>query len=340
MPIPLIPIIAAVVLGGGGLALGANGVKKSIKANKKAKEAQSRDAANQERLENKNFQCCRTMDSLGKTEMEILHKFLTFSDLMEHIQNKPKFEELVLDDVKIPKFTMEEIQKTAKGAELILGAAGGAAVGTLGGFAASGATTAAVMTFGTASTGTAISSLSGAAATNATLAALGGGPLAAGGGGVLGGTIVLGAVAAGVGILIGGVIFKVAGESLSKKSEKTWNQMLENEKQINKICKYLSELEKTSDSFKDALIRTNFFFQTHLDKFRTIVNSHNEKQIDWNSLTNEDQMTIKNTVLLVSVLFNMCKVKIVKGSDYEKQINYVDIENAKEKANKVINNVS
>lgn len=336
MPIPLIPIIAAVVLGGGGLALGANGVKKSIKANKKAKEAQSRDAANQERLENKNIQCCRTMDTLGETEMEILQKFLTFSDLMEHIQNKPKFEELVLDDVKIPKFTMEEIKETAKGAELILGAAGGAAMGTLGGFAASGATTAAVMTFGTASTGTAISSLSGAAATNATLAALGGGPLAAGGSGVLGGTIVLGAVAAGVGILIGGVIFKVAGESLSKKSEKTWDQMLDNELKINMICKYLSDLQKTANDYRETLIKIYLIFTTHLTKFQKIVDYNRVKPIDWNSLTEEEQLTIKNTVLLVSVLYNMCKVKMVKGTDEEKQVNTEDIENAKMEAGKVI----
>lgn len=56
----------------------------------------------------------------------------------------------------------------------MVGGLGGALLGTAGGFAASGATTAAVMALGTASTGTAISTLSGAAATNATLAALGG----------------------------------------------------------------------------------------------------------------------------------------------------------------------
>ena len=47
------------------------------------------------------------------------------------------------------------------------------------------------MKIGAASTGTLISTLSGAAASNATLAWLGGGSLAAGGGGIAAGTMVL-----------------------------------------------------------------------------------------------------------------------------------------------------
>ena len=70
-----------------------------------------------------------------------------------------------------------------------------------------------VATVGTASTGTAISSLSGVAATNATLAWLGGGTLAAGGLGMAGGAIVLGA------ICIGGAVG--AGRLYIKWSEKS-----------------------------------------------------------------------------------------------------------------------
>lgn len=340
MPIPLIPIIAAAIAAGGGTFLGTKGAVKSTKSAKKAKKAQERDAANQEKLKKKNLDCCSTMDCLGKTEMEILQRFSVFSDLMEHIQNKPKFENLALNDIKIPTFTLEEVRETAMGAEMILGGASGAAVGTLGGFAASGATTAAVMAFGTASTGTAISTLSGAAATNATLAALGGGALAAGGGGIAAGQIVLGAVSAGVGILIGGVIFTVVGNSLSKKAEKIWTQMLENESKINKICNYLFDLQNTAEDYRNVLIKTDSIFTSHLSKFRKLVDSHGEKQIDWYSLTNEEQLSIKNTVLLVAVLYNMCKVKLVKGSDDEKQVNREDIEVAKEKANRVVSSIS
>lgn len=72
---------------------------------------------------------------------------------------------------------LDKSESVAVGAGVLLGGLGGAAVGIAGAFAASGATTSAVMALGTASTGTAISSLSGIAATNTTLAALGGGAL-------------------------------------------------------------------------------------------------------------------------------------------------------------------
>lgn len=63
------------------------------------------------------------------------------------------------------------------------------------------------MALGTASTGTAIGGLSGVAATNATLAWLGGGSLAAGGGGMALGSMVLGGIIAGPALLIAGGIF-------------------------------------------------------------------------------------------------------------------------------------
>ena len=71
--------------------------------------------------------------------------------------------------------------------------------GTAAGATAAVGTAKVVAAVGTASTTTAISQLSGAAATKATLAWLGGGALAAGGGGIALGTVVLTAIATGVG---------------------------------------------------------------------------------------------------------------------------------------------
>jgi hypothetical protein len=79
--------------------------------------------------------------------------------------------------------------------------------------------------FGTASTGTAISGLSGAAAWNATLAWLGGGSLAAGGGGMALGSLVLGGITVGPALAIGGFM-------LANKAEKALTQALEYEEQV------------------------------------------------------------------------------------------------------------
>ncbi|HYX14749.1 MAG TPA: hypothetical protein VE944_10350 [Nostoc sp.] len=73
---------------------------------------------------------------------------------------------------------------------------------------------------GVASTGTLIGGLSGAAAWNATLAWLGGGSLAAGGGGMALGSLVLGGITVGPAVLIGGFVLAGEGEkALTKASE-------------------------------------------------------------------------------------------------------------------------
>lgn len=90
---------------------------------------------------------------------------------------------------------------------------------------------------GVASTGTAISGLSGAAATNATLAWLGGGSLAAGGGGMFVGSIVLGGITVGPALMIGGFVFASQGEKALTKAR-------EYEAKVNKAT---AEIDGVSD---------------------------------------------------------------------------------------------
>lgn len=85
------------------------------------------------------------------------------------------------------------------------------------------------MMLATASTGTAISSLSGVAATNATLAWLGGGSLAAGGGGMALGTAVLGGILAGPALAIFGHI-------MGNKGEEALNNARSNREQARTIA--------------------------------------------------------------------------------------------------------
>ena len=101
------------------------------------------------------------------------------------------------DACEFAKAELEAAKKSALGAGA--GAAAGAAIVSVAPAAAMWIAT----TFGTASTGTAISALSGAAATNAALAWLGGGALAAGGGGMSAGTALL-AMAGPVGWAVAG----------------------------------------------------------------------------------------------------------------------------------------
>lgn len=322
MPLPLILGIGAAVAGLAGVGSGIHGGVKMKEANDTMKSAQSRHEQNQKKLEKQNNITNTDMDRLGETELSILKSFEEFSDVFEKIQNRPDFAEYVKDDVSIPKFDADELKKVSTGAGVLLGGLGGAALGTAGGFAAAGATTAAVMALGTASTGTAIATLSGAAATNATLAALGGGALAAGGGGIALGTTILGATTLGVGLLVGGVIFNITGKGLSNKADEAYSQMLKAEKEIDKICTYLKDLSSIADKFRASLNKVNQIYTRHFDQLVKIVEV--EQKTDWNDFSDGEKLWTENTVLLVGLLYKMCKVQLVTKAEKEGELNTIN----------------
>lgn len=328
MPLPLIIGVGAAIAGLVGAGAGVKGGVEMYDANEKMKKAEARHKSNNERLEAKNKASSELLDSIGKTEMESLSSFSNFSDLIEKLQNRPDFKNIDKESNGIPNYTIEELKKVSVGAGLLLGGLTGAGLGVAGGFAAAGATTSAVMAFGAASTGTAISSLSGVAATNATLAALGGGSLAAGGGGMALGTVVLGGATLGVGLLVGGIIFSIAGSKLSKKADEAYSQMEKEEAEINRICDYLSSLKKTAIDFFDVLKKCKECYDQIFKQMEQIVYSHITLKgiVDWNNLSEEHKLIVEKTSICVGLLYNMCKVKLVKKADNKDGLNSVNSE--------------
>ena len=339
MPLPLILGIGAAVAGVAGVGSGIHGAVKMKEANDTMKSADSRHKKNLARFESQSEITNSDMDELGSLELEILKSFEDFSNVIEKIKNRPQFKAYSKDGVTIPEYNGEKLKEVSVGAGVLLGGIGGAAVGTAGGFAAAGATTAAVMALGTASTGTAIASLSGAAATNSTLAALGGGALAAGGGGIALGTTVLGAATLGVGLLVGGVIFNITGSSLSDKADEAWEQMNKAEKEIDRICAYLRELSKVAIKYRMSLSSVNKIYKSHLNCLREVVNVRNKK--DWHEFTAEERLSTENTVLLVGLLYDMCKVQLVEKAKREGDLNTIHhekIDDSIEKAERFLRN--
>lgn len=129
-------------------------------------------------------------------------------------------------------------------------------------------------TFGTASTGTAIASLSGAAATNAALAWLGGGTLAAGGGGMVAGNAFL-ALAGPVGwgiagtMVIGGGIFaSIKNKGLAEKADKIANELICKESDLQLKYKKLIMLCIETEKLRSALdltLMVNTYPNNYLD---------------------------------------------------------------------------
>ena len=341
MPLPFIIAGLAAAAGVAGVGSGIHGAAKMKEANDTMKAAERKHKQNIEYFENESEKTNKRMDKLGELELKILNDFKVFSDAIEKIQNRPEFKEYKIGGVALPKYNKEELNKVSVGAGVLLGGIGGAAVGTAGGFAAAGATTSAVMALGTASTGTAIASLSGAAATNATLAALGGGAVAAGGGGIALGTSILGAATLGVGLLVGGVIFSATGSKLSDKADEAWEQMEKAEKTINKICEYLLDLRKMAGRYINSLEKVYALYGQNFQKVYNTV--YTMGKVDWNEFTEEEKLATQNSVLLVGLLYKMCKVNLVKkaaNEDEMNSVNKIEVESNMQHAQKVMNDIA
>lgn len=333
MSISILLLGASALAGAAGVGGIAKGGSQVLKANSTMKELQVQHQQNLARLEKRNKECVRDMDKLGRKELEILKSFQEFSTVFEKIKNRPEFAKIQKQGICLPQYDGEELKKASVGANTLLGGLDGAAAGTAGGFAASGAATAVVMALGTASTGVPIASLSGAAATNATLAALGGGSLAAGGGGMALGTTVLGAATLGVGLLIGGVIFGITGGKISSDAKKAQKEIEKETQQTEEICNYLLDLQGTANRYGRKLDEVGSMYHEHMEKLKWMVVM--QGRADWDWYTEPEKQLVNNTALLVKLLYDMCKVELVQKSEEEDAMNTINTTGLKEQYQKV-----
>ena len=168
------------------------------------------------------------------------------------------------------------------------GIAAGAGVALLGPTAAMGIAT----TFGVASTGTAIATLHGAAATNAALAWLGGGTLAAGGGGIFAGNMLLG--------LAGPVGWTIAGLTFISSAFLFWKAKSE-KKRLEDIFLLVSERDKCS--YELALVELNERIKQIKKENSNIQDAIKEISTfgtDYTSMTEEQQYKLGTYVNLMN----------------------------------------
>lgn len=237
--IPIILGAAALFTAGIGVATGVDGISKMDEAKRIGEEAQKRYDQRRKLVEPVLKETQDWAKEYGQLQIEVkLHTIGRFVAFIERLgqrasQSDMKFLE-GLDGISPQQ--IQEYKTAVLEAESIvtsgLKAAGAA-------YAAGQGTVALVGLFGTASTGAAIGGLSGAAAWNATLAWLGGGSLAAGGGGMALGTLVLGGITVGPALLIGGFV-------LGGQGEKALTEARRYEAEVN------TEISKL-DTFEDFL---------------------------------------------------------------------------------------
>jgi hypothetical protein len=308
MAIPLI-------LGGFALAAGLLGVAGHVSAADTRGKAKSKyDDSNDKQkrvgrsLENELGATRKTSEELGLLKLNIQNNEIAkFLSLYKKLEGLLKVTEISQELIEFKEFTPEEIKSMEKtsmtASEILHGGVSSLASGALAGAGVYGS----VMTLGAASTGTAISSLSGVAATNATLAWLGGGSLAAGGGGMALGTTVLGGLIAGPAILISGIIADgKADEALTKAEEFEAEVDIACEKMKTQISNYQA-IQVRCNEFKMVLTELCNRLNPQLTKLENIVN-----QLGCGAKASEEQMKdIHITLILAKTLKDILNLNIL-----------------------------
>lgn len=247
MPLPFILGAAAIAAGLAGVKKGVDGIMDSREADDTQEEASDILNSAQRRIENARNNTSLAIQDLGKEKIQG-----AANELKEFIEHYSKLKNVRLSDSNIindgnylsiaSEGSIKSMRVTALGASDLLGSGiAGIGAGALLGWGTYGG----VMALGSASTGAAIAGLSGAAATNATLAWLGGGAIAAGGGGMALGTMVLGGIVAGPALLIAGGIFS------SKAKEK-----------LNNAYSNLAKAKKISSDIDKGIVELNYIKDT------------------------------------------------------------------------------
>lgn len=317
MPLPFIIGAIAVAAGATGVAKGVSGASKIKKAKEEAELIESMYEDDKERLGDQEESTQRTMDSLGKKELDIMASFKVFSDTIEKIHNRPKFKYEGIGGNDIAQIDIKRLKDVSIGAEALKATVAGSALGVAGACAASGATASAVSMFGVASTGTAISGLSGAAATNATLAALGGGSLAAGGGGIALGSAVLSGATLGIGLMVGGFAISHVGNKAKENVNKAWDEYWKAEELINEAISILEKIENAATDYIEVLTDIS---EEYFNLLNWTVNLVNER-CSWDTYSIDEQNKIEKLVLLVAILFKMCSVKFILQENNKNTLN-------------------
>lgn len=300
MPLPLVvPLIIA--------GLGAVGVGKGVKAavdNSEAKDTERRarsiadDAEEELESSKRNFN--DALERYGEAKLKAVDKHLRcFIDTFGQIKNIEFASGEHIDDLSKVSITEDELKDISRDVSIVSEAVSGGIAGLGGGALAAFGAYNGTMLLASAGTGTAISTLSGAAATNATLAWLGGGTLAAGGGGMAAGAMVLGVMAAGPALLIFGSI-------LGANAKKRLNDAMSNLEQAKTIEAELSVLtEKLRQMLASVLLCL-----TVLDKFsgkmrranKRLVELLEESGADYRHYTEDEKTLVFAAVKFAQVL--------------------------------------
>jgi len=256
MPIPL--ILGAIALGTAayGAFKGTEGINNMNQANEIGQRAQKHYEKAVSLLQSDWESTNKLAEEYGQQQLNVkIHTIGRFVAFIEQIGQRAKQDMEFLEGLDGISFQQIEDYKVdvMQAEQFLKGGIQAVVAGTAAGQAATGLAT----SVGVASTGAAISGLSGAAAWNATLAWLGGGSLAAGGGGMALGTIMLGGITVGPALAVGGFVIAGKGEKALTDAENYKSKVNTEIKNIRKARDFLQMVRRRIDELRFVVENLN-----------------------------------------------------------------------------------
>jgi hypothetical protein len=271
------------------------------KANELAKGAQERYERALASLKTEEAATNKLAEEYGELQLQVIKETIKrFVDFVERTGRKAsESERRLLESMDFSVQQLKEYKAAAVGAEQYF-AAGAKSVGAAA--AGYGGAIGVATSIGAASTGTAISGLSGAAAWNATLAWFGGGAIAAGGGGMALGTVVLGGITILPALAIGGFF-------AAREGEKAMTKAREHESKVNQAIIDMNRAKQVAKKVKLRITELRDVFEFINTRAAVALNELESKPFD----SKKDAEKFRQVGTLMKSLIEILKTPVLNN---------------------------
>lgn len=253
MPLPLLLLGGALLVGGFGVKKGLDAASDSNRAAEINSEATQLFEKAERKLKTQKKRTTKTLEALREKKLiawnDQMGRFVKLFGKLKNVELSKSIDDSGSPSGIDSKSLLEMREVCTHASEVLGGGLSTLGAGALVGFGAYGGAT----MFAAASTGTAISSLTGVAATNATLAWFGGGALSAGGLGMAGGMAVLGGIVAGPVLLVGGMMLSAKAKEKLAVARTNRAQALKAAEEMNCARTALNGIEKVANQFQELI---------------------------------------------------------------------------------------
>lgn len=139
-------------------------------------------------------------------------------------------------------------------------------------------------------------------------------------------------LAIGPGALFAGVGILVAGEHIKKKAIENNRQAKQLAKEVKQLVVQYAELASAAENLTKQLDDIYSQYQRYFSKMKKILT----QKTQWNTLAEKEQQVIKNTVMLVGTLFELCKVELVVRTRKAETVNSEAVKKSEVVADKTL----